>query len=257
MIQLESQRIVYAVTAKVKQWTTKDVCKWLNSVAGGRFKKFIPKFRQRLTNGADLLNLSRVQLQNTFHMMDPQMRSTFLEEVKLLKSATQPPRDRNGHKRKSAMSSKEFTQNRSRPGHRKSASLQMGGSLSLPPPKSDGPRSRVQRKLGPRDIGRSKGYKGTKWDRDLFRGEFLEEKIDHKNSTKAFNKRKRQNPIKHKETVDQIGTAIDYEKPKYADDVLRNANHGDYLREKPLSRRNAELDKLKGTFIMVIQWALY
>ena len=254
MIQLDNKRIVYAVTAKVEQWTTNDVCKWLNSIASGRFKRFISKFRQRNTNGFDLLNISRVQLQNTIGMLEPEMRSTLLKEVKLLKIATQPPRDRHGHsklkKRKSATTSSEVEaakQNamglKSKPGHRRSESLNMA-SKSLPPQNAMG--GHVPRKLGPRDIGRNSTFKGTKWDRDLFNYEFLEEKIDHKASTKAFNKRKRANPIKHKETVDEIGTADDFEKPEYTDNVLKGIQHGDWLKEKPISRRNAELDELKG-----------
>jgi len=257
MIQLDNKRIVYAVTARVEQWTTQDVCKWLNSIASGRFKKFIPKFRVRNTNGFDLLNISRVQLQNTIGMMDPQMRSCLLKEVKLLKIATQPPRDRHGHsklkKRKSAMSSKEVEAAKSSkmkstpstPGHRKSASVHLNSkSTSLPP--ANTLSGIVPRKLGPRDIGRNSKFKGTKWDRHLFNYEFLEEKIDHKASTKAFNQRKRKNPIKHKETVGEIGTAVDFEKPEYTDDVIEQyMKSGDWLKEKPLSRRNIELEKLK------------
>ena len=74
----------------------------------------------------------------------------------------------------------------------------------------------------------------------------MEKKIDHKASTKAFNKRKRANPIKHKETVGEIGTADDFEKPEITDNVLKEMQHGEWLEKKPISRRNAELEKLKG-----------
>ena len=91
MIQLENGRIVYAVTTKVEKWNNNDVCKWLQSIAEGRFKRFVPKFEERNTNGFDLINISRVQLQNNIGMIDPQMRSTLLREIKLLKLATKPP----------------------------------------------------------------------------------------------------------------------------------------------------------------------
>ena len=52
MIQLENKRIVYAVTARVEKWNNDDVCTWLNSVASSRFKRFIPKFKDRNTNGS-------------------------------------------------------------------------------------------------------------------------------------------------------------------------------------------------------------
>lgn len=108
MIQLENKRIVYAVTAKVEKWNNDDVCTWLNSISSSRFKRFIPKFKERNTNGFDLLNISRVQLQNNIGMMDPGMRNTLLREIKLLKIATQPSKNSLHKKRKSAISIKDM-----------------------------------------------------------------------------------------------------------------------------------------------------
>ena len=108
MIELENKRIVYAVTARVEKWSNDDVCKWLNSVACSKFKRFIPKFKERNTNGFDLLNLSRVQLQNNIGMMDPGLRNTLLREIKLLKFATKPSEKTLMKKRKSAISIKDI-----------------------------------------------------------------------------------------------------------------------------------------------------
>ncbi len=247
MIELENKRIVYAVTAKVEKWDNNDVCKWLNSVSSSRFKRFIPKFKDRNTNGFDLLNISRVQLQNNINMMDPTMRNALLREIKLLKVATKPRKQRGKiKKRTSAISiadiQKAAKQTGHGIGHRKSASL-----LTLS--KSQSARVEdmgfVPRKLGPRDIGRNK-YKGTKYNRDLFNFDFMEEKINYKAKTAQFNKRKQLHPVKHKETVDEIGISVDFTKPEYTNDIIQNLHRGDWLEDKPISRRNAFLDSLKG-----------
>merc|ERR1712228_81798 len=103
MIQLSNEQIVYAVTAKVEKWTNNDVISWLNSISNGMFKKFIPKFKQRKTNGYDLMNLSRVQLQNNICMHSPTLRNRLLKEIKLLKIATKPS-SKLSKKRSSAIS---------------------------------------------------------------------------------------------------------------------------------------------------------
>ena len=109
----------------------------------------------------------------------------------------------------------------------------------------------VPRKLGPRDIGRVHGYKGTKWDRKLFNGEFLEEKLDFRSTSAQFERRKRANPVKHKQSVDEIGIAADFHKPEYANNVLRDMKFGQvgWMTDKPMARRNIQLDLLKGTKI--------
>eukprot|EP01083_Nonionella_stella_P195658 720576_1 len=248
MIELANKKIVYAVTARVEKWTNNDVCKWLNSISNGKFKKFIETFKERNTNGFDLLNISRVQLQNKIEMKDANMRNILLREIKLLKIATKP-KNKLLKKRTSAISVKEMQIAkhkelvRGKGKHRKSASLLTGMGRShshselYTPPK----------KLGPRDIGRNKGYKGTKWERKLFEYDFLEEKLNYQAKAQYFNKRKMKNPVQHKETVDEIGIVKDFHKPDYTNDVLRNINRDGWLKDKPISRRNIFLDSLKGT----------
>eukprot|EP01084_Bolivina_argentea_P072641 131894_1 len=262
MIELTNKRIVYAMTKGVKKWNNNDVCTWLNSVAGSCFKRYIPKFKERNTNGFDLLNLSRVQLQNMIKMKDPQMRSRLLREIKLLKRATRPP-DRKLKKRKSATNIKDIEASHLRAAksaHRKSASMYTGLNLKQPSAlyktrsaqtaktTNDISLHYGARKLGPRDIGRIK-YKGTKYEKSMFEYDFLEEKINYHSKTKQFNKRKRKNPVQHKETVNEIGISQDYHKPGYCNDVLRNMKRGSWLQDRPISRRNLELEKLKDTKI--------
>lgn len=107
------------------------------------------------------------------------------------------------------------------------------------------------KKLGPRDIGRVHGYKGTKWEHSMFNYDFMEEKMNYHSKSAAFNKRKRANPVKHKETVNEIGIFTDFQKPEFCNDVLQNIkNNGcGWMKDKPMSRRNLYLDNLKGTKI--------
>ena len=242
MIQLANNKIVYVVTAKVENWTNTDVCKWLNSISSGIYQKFIPKFKERKTTGFDLLNLSRVQLQNNIGMHSPNLRNRLLKEIKILKHATKPSPSKLLQKRSSAINFDEIKKMKRPSGHRRSASnLGMQGRS-----KSHETYKPIPRKLGPRDIGRA-SYKGTNWDHDLFKFDFLEEKINYNAKSAQFNKRKRQNPVMHKETVDEIGISRDFETPDFVDDVLLDMKKSSgWLADKPMSRRNADLDKLKG-----------
>merc|ERR1712129_49254 len=97
-----------------EKWDNTDVCKWLNSISNGQFKKFIPKFQKRNTNGFDLLNLSRVQLQNNIGMTSPNQRNKLLKEIKLLKIATKPC-SKKSKKRSSAYNFDEIKRMKSEP----------------------------------------------------------------------------------------------------------------------------------------------
>ena len=132
--------------------------------------------------------------------------------------------------------------------HRKAASLLTGSEMEeLFGPEPDR-HVHVPRKLGPRDIGRVRGYKGTKWDTKLFNSNFLEEKISYRSKSQEFYKRKQANPVKRGETVDEIGISTDFQKPEYCNDVLRDMKHTKvaWMVDKPMARRNVELEQLKG-----------
>jgi len=261
MIELSDKRVVYAVTAQVHDWTNADVLAWLQSVSRGRFSRFVPKFRERKTNGYDLVNISRVTLKN-IGMLDHKLRSALLCEIKALKLATHPPRSASTKhkKRRSALSAKDIESARSdrnrkkglRGHHRKSASVTVLDGSSFKSRKSLKSRSAgaktfgiVPRKLGPRDIGRA-SYQGTKYDRHLFEGNFMEEKLDFKVCSGAFEKRKIKNPVEHRRCIEEIGIMEDFSRPDYADDALNSARKGQWLADRPLATRNARLDKLKG-----------
>jgi len=139
-------------------------------------------------------------------------------------------------------------------------------SKSVPPHNvpSQGRRSserRVPRKLGPRDIGRIKYPEATKYEEDA--GGFLEEKIDFHVNTEHFEKRKALHPVEKRQTVEEVGTPINWTKPDFYDEEVEKmeaafesigAEHwtqweANYWGEKRLSVHNCKFDALKGVHL--------
>lgn len=91
-----------------------------------------------------------------------------------------------------------------------------------------------KRKLGPRDIGRSK-YKGTGTSASSMSElhlPFLKERIFYQSKSPYFIRRKSANPIEIGETVSQIGKIKNYDEPKWMEDI-RNMPHSPLAVERP------------------------
>eukprot|EP00485_Elphidium_margaritaceum_P024794 CAMPEP_0202714058 /NCGR_PEP_ID=MMETSP1385-20130828/62305_1 /ASSEMBLY_ACC=CAM_ASM_000861 /TAXON_ID=933848 /ORGANISM="Elphidium margaritaceum" /LENGTH=379 /DNA_ID=CAMNT_0049374625 /DNA_START=30 /DNA_END=1169 /DNA_ORIENTATION=+ len=112
------------------------------------------------------------------------------------------------------------------------------------------PRLRkVERKLGPLDIGRIKYAEGSNYEDTEY--DFLAEKIHKHSRASSFRQRKRANPVEKRPSVKDIGTPNFWQLPSFYDleeEKIRNESHLSFLNDsKPIHVVQKKKRTSKGT----------
>ena len=119
----------------------------------------------------------------------------------------------------------------------------------------------VERKLGPREIGRNSYKQGTKHDyeAEYIGRHWLDEKLHRHARRSSFLTRKAANPVQRKQGVEETGKPLNWTIPDYYQEEVQKMysyNHAkrtgwggydslDFLAEKPSKPKDGELEKLK------------
>ena len=176
---------VWLLMDSLNNWSTNMVQFWLENIGNGKFIQYGMKISDLNIDGNALINLNRDDLKNDFGIKDALIIRLILREIEILMKQTNIPKPR-----KSKIVNSKHT--------RTASQIQRDKQMRT-----------QSRKLGPRDIGTNKGYKGSKYD-DSKDAAFLADKVNPQAKTENFVKRKQKVGPIHKQSAQEIGMYVIY-----------------------------------------------
>ena len=196
---LTTKQYFYLFTKNLELWNIENTFEFIKNISNHKFVLFADEIKRKKIDGKKLIKYDRKKLQNDYgNYFDSTLRKKMLDEINLIKKQmlnNDDPSDKD-QKPKTFHSTHKRT-------------------------KSEIERDRIKRqkyrKAGPRDSGNRKiKYDGTKYD-DSKDKAFLEDSIHPSAKDEKFQKRKKKNPAKKKETVKEIGKIHNFKGTKYDD----------------------------------------